>query len=293
MTKHIVSQTGGFSVTFWGVRGTISTPGPDMSRYGGHTSCVQVQCGDVTFALDAGSGIVNMGKQEFSHMHLLLSHTHIDHIIGLCCMGKMFQPDFKADIWAGHLLPEMQIDEALMRLISPPIFPVPLDALESRLAFHDFHAGRALHHTDFLNAGIKVHTIELHHPDRATGYRIEYQDKSVCYITDIEHLRDGLDNRLIDFVSGTDMFIYDSTYDDAEFDTYEGWGHSTWQQAIRIGEAAKVEHIVMFHHNPIATDDMLDQRAEKAHQQSRVRTTFAKEGTCYKLGEALGVKRVG
>ncbi len=293
MTKQATSLEREFSVTFWGVRGTISTPEPEMARYGGHTSCVQVQCGDVTFALDAGSGIVNMGKQEFDHMHLLLSHTHIDHIIGLCCMQKMFQSNFKADIWAGHLLPEMQIDEALMRLISPPIFPVPLDALESQLAFHDFHAGRPLHHTDFLDAGIEVNTIELHHPDRATGYRIEYKGRSVCYITDVEHLRDGLDDKLIDFVRGTDMFIYDSTYDDAEFDTYEGWGHSTWQQAVRIGEAANVKHILMYHHSPSSTDEELDARALKAEQQSRVKTTFAQEGTRYVLGEQLLVKKVG
>ena len=294
MITHTALGQGDFSVTFWGVRGTIATPDADMSAYGGHTSCVQVQCADVTFAMDAGSGIVNMGKQPFHHMHLLLSHTHIDHIIGLCCMEKIFQPTFKADIWAGHLLPDMHIEEALRRLISPPIFPVPLEALESQIAFHDFYAGVSLQHDDFVRSGIEVQTLSLHHPDRATGYRINYAGHSVCYITDVEHLRGGLDDKIIQFIQGVDMFIYDSTYDDAEFERYHGWGHSTWQQAIRLGEAGHVKHIMMFHHNPTATDATLDSRARLAKELTSIRTSFAKQGMHYVLNQtALTAQKMG
>jgi phosphoribosyl 1,2-cyclic phosphodiesterase len=293
MNTHHAFAPKEFAVTFWGVRGTIATPDAEMSRYGGHTSCVQVQCGDVTFALDAGSGIVPMGMQNFKHMHLLLSHTHIDHIIGLCCMQKIFHAEFKADIWAGHLLPDMHIEEALRRLISPPIFPVPLEALESQIAFHDFYAGNTLHHEDFDAAGIEVHTLHLHHPDRATAYRIEYQGHSVCYVTDVEHLRGGLDDKIIQFISAADMFIYDSTYDDQEFERYQGWGHSTWQQAIRLGEAACVKHIMMFHHNPTATDATLDARTKAAKTLTHIRTSFAKQGTRHVLNAQAtqGAKR--
>ncbi len=272
-------MSGSFYVKFWGVRGTIPTPHASKLGYGGNTSCVEVRCGNIIFALDAGTGIIGLGEQEdISHLHLLLSHTHLDHILGLCCMRRIFDEEFSADIWAGHLLPDMFINEALIRLMSPPIFPVPLHTLTSQLAFHDFSAGQTLRHADFRRHEITVETLPLNHPDRATGYRINYKDKSVCYITDIEHLKDGLDEALVEFVKGTDVFIYDCTYDDRNFEPYIGWGHSTWQQGMRLAEAAGVGQLVMFHHDPSATDTDLDARAQDAEKNFSQDAVIAKEG---------------
>ncbi len=273
-----------FTIEFWGVRGTIPTPDKRMLRYGGQTSCVEVRCGDLTFVLDAGTGIVNFGRRrQPSHIHLLLSHTHIDHILGLCCMPQMFDQQFKADIWAGHLLPDMFITEALQQLISPPLFPVALEDVAAQLACHDFSAGHRLVHDDFVQQGVTIDTLPLNHPDRATGYRINYSGHSLCYITDIEHLRDNMDERLIEFVKDTDIFIYDSTYDDRQFDTYEGWGHSTWQQAMRLGKAANVGKIIMFHHDPQSTDEILDKRAEEMLEHYDYPAEIAREGMLFNL----------
>lgn len=276
-----------FYIKFWGVRGTISTPDTRMMRYGGHTSCVEVRCGDVTFALDAGTGIVNMAKQQdFAHMHLLLSHTHIDHIMGLCAMECMFRKGFAADIWAGHLLPDMSVNEALRRLIEPPLFPVPLNAMQASLSFHDFTAGESLEHSDFKSHDIQITTLPLHHPDKATGYRIDYRGHSVCYITDIEHRDNELDAQLIRFVQDCDIFIYDSTYDERQFSKYKGWGHSTWQHALRLGEAAHVGKVVMFHHDPSMTDEMLDARAKEIEEKPHYPFVIAQEGLSIELLKA-------
>jgi phosphoribosyl 1,2-cyclic phosphodiesterase len=271
------------TVTFWGVRGTIPTPDMRMMRYGGNTSCVEVRCGDLVIALDAGTGIRGLSDQaDVQRLHVLLSHTHIDHIMGLICMKKLFNPAFEVDFWSGHLIPELLLHEALGHLISPPIFPVTLDAFPAIMNFHDFTAGRELRHSDFSERGITISTLPLHHPDNATAYRIEYGGRSICYVTDVEHVRGGLDASLIDFIRGADLFIYDSTYDDREFEQYHGWGHSTWQEAMRLGAAAGVDRVVLFHHDPSATDAILDARAEEIATHYTQSATIAREGWVWK-----------
>ncbi len=250
-----------------------------MLRYGGHTSCVEVRCGDLIFALDAGTGILPMTEQEdIQRLHILLSHTHMDHIMGLCCMRKLFDPQFEVNFWAGHLIPERLLHEALEQLLSPPLFPIALKTFPSVMMFHDFRAGHALHHGDFAKRGISIITLPLNHPDRATAYRINYQGKSVCYVTDVEHVRDTLDQALISFISGCDVFIYDSTYDERDFALHEGWGHSTWQHAVKLGEQAKVGNVVLFHHDPYSTDDLLDARAREIKETYRQSVIIAREG---------------
>jgi ribonuclease BN (tRNA processing enzyme) len=123
-----------------------------------------------------------------------------------------------------------------------------------------------------------IYTMPLHHPDRATAYRIVYQGKSVAYVTDVEHKDDELDKFLISFIRNSDVFIYDSTYDDRQFEEYIGWGHSTWQHAMRLGEAASVGKVVMFHHDPGATDDVLNDRAEEVQLNYTQPAVIAKEG---------------
>jgi phosphoribosyl 1,2-cyclic phosphodiesterase len=282
------SMTKPFYVKFWGVRGTIPTSDPRMLRYGGNTSCVEVRCGDVVIALDAGTGIIPMVEQgHLCHLHLFLSHTHIDHVMGLCCLRKLFDPKFTMDVWAGHLLPEKLINEALEQLLSPPLFPIALSDFPANLTYHNFSAasGHALRHDDFTLNGITVTTLPLNHPDRATAYRIDYQGHSVCYVTDVEHCRDGLDEAICRFIHGADVFIYDSTYDDDQYAAHEGWGHSTWQQAMRLGERAGVGKVVMFHHDPDSTDEILDARASLLSKNYTQPACIAREGVVIHLNE--------
>lgn len=250
-----------FSIAFWGVRGTMPTPSREMLRYGGHTSCVQMRCGGRELIFDAGSGLYPLGEALTAReVDIFLSHTHIDHVMGFPFFSGAYAPDFTIRMWAGHLLPERTLRETMAMLMQPPLFPLTLEDLRAALSFHDFIAGEPLRHAALDAAGIAIRTLPLRHPDRATAYRVEYAGRAACYVTDVEHTDQELDSTLREFVRGADVMIYDSTFDDADFVRFRGWGHSTWQQAVRLGQAADVAQVVLFHHDPGMSDALLDAR---------------------------------
>lgn len=279
-----MTQHDGFDIQFWGVRGTLPTPFATHLRYGGNTSCVQMCCAGHTLIFDAGTGLYPLGESErILDADLFLSHTHIDHILGFMFFSPMFDKQASIRCWAGHLKAEgRNLKDTLARLISPPIFPLTMDFFKADLCYTDFTAGETIDAPHLRDAGIRITTLPLLHPDRATGYRVDYAGKSACYITDIEHLRDGLDQALVEFVRDADLFIYDSTFDDEHFDRFIGWGHSTWQEAMRIADAANVKQLALFHHDPGCDDDTLDARAEKL-QAARPQDCVAKEGMVVRL----------
>lgn len=273
-----------FKVTFWGVRGTVPTPGVATHKYGGHTSCVQMICGGRELIFDAGTGLYPLGEAlDTNEVDIFLSHTHIDHIMGFPFFSGAYDRDYTVRLWAGHLLPEHSIREVMGTLMHPPIFPLTLDDLRSKLSFHDFHAGEDIRHESLMQAGIVIHTLPLNHPDRATAYRVEYAGHAACYVTDVEH-RDGtLDEKLLGFIKDADLLIYDSTFDDKDFARFNGWGHSTWQHAARLGKAANVKHVALFHHDPGMTDAKLDERMTQLNQM-KPDSYVAYEGLTLELG---------
>lgn len=253
-----------FTVRFRGVRGTIPTSGPATARYGGNTSCVEVRCGNRLIILDAGSGIRQLGEQlQDREMDILLSHTHIDHILGLPFFVPAYDSACTLRLWAGHLLPESTLKKALGQYMCPPLLPVTPEHFKAEVAFHDFQAGENLSGGIWMESGIRVLTLPLAHPDQATGYRIEYAGAALCYITDYEHSSEVPDAALAEFVRGADALIYDSTYSDEEFARYKGWGHSTWQQGVRLANAAGVKRLCVYHHDPSSDDAKLDAVAAK------------------------------
>ncbi|MBS0537959.1 MAG: MBL fold metallo-hydrolase [Proteobacteria bacterium] len=253
----------GLKVRFWGVRGSISCAGPEYVRYGGNTSCLEVTAGGRRLIFDAGSGIRTLGldlvRQAPLDLDIYFTHTHLDHLSGLTFFAPLFDARNSVRLWAGHLEAPHTLKSVVNNLMQAPIYPVTLDIFRASVGFKEFRCG------DTLDCGpITLRTAPLNHPNGATGYRIEHGGKSICYITDTEH-RDGeRDKTIVELCRGADVMIYDSSYTDEEYERYRGWGHSTWQEGVRVADAAGVGTLAIFHHDPSHDDAFMDDVARKA-----------------------------
>jgi phosphoribosyl 1,2-cyclic phosphodiesterase len=249
---------------FWGVRGSIACASPEHMKYGGNTSCIEVQAGDHCFVLDAGTGIRSFGESLIGRgghvSHLLLTHTHWDHINGFPFFVPAYNPEVSFTIMAGHLMEQGGIQEILSSQMNNPMFPVPLEAMQANIVYEDFHAGENFD----LQDGTKILTAPLNHPNGATGYRIEHGGKAAVYVTDTEHALDKRDQNILGLIDGADVVIYDSTYTDEEFPSKIGWGHSTWREGMRLCQEANVKQLAIFHHDPGHDDDFMDKLAVEA-----------------------------
>lgn len=254
-----------FKVKFWGVRGTIACPGPRHAIYGGNTSCVEVSMGGTKVIFDAGTGIRSLGnwmlKKNAKQATILLSHTHWDHINGFPFFKPAFDPECTFDIRAGHLSGR-RIADVLAEQMTAPYFPVPIDIMQAKFTFHDFNAGDEFD----LGPNVHVRTAALNHPGGATAYRLEHAGKSMCYVTDTEHLPGKPDQNVLKLIEGADLVIYDCSYEDSEFAAKVGWGHSTWQEGVRLGMAANVKQLAIFHHDPDHEDDKMEEIECKAKE---------------------------
>jgi phosphoribosyl 1,2-cyclic phosphodiesterase len=271
-------MSGEFSCTFWGVRGSIACPGHEFERYGGNTSCVEVRCGEHLLIFDAGTGLRPLGVRlkglSSLEIDLFLTHSHLDHIVGIPFFKPLFDAGNKVSFWAGHLLPERNLRDVLCTMMVPPLFPVPIDIFAAKTSYNDFAVGQTLQ----PRPGVTLRTAQLNHPNGATGYRIDYDGKSICYVTDTEHVAGKLDANILSLIEGADMLIYDSTYTEAEYPRYKGWGHSTWSEGLRLAEAAGVKTFVAFHHDPSHDDEFMDGVAD-ALAKARPGSLVAREGT--------------
>jgi phosphoribosyl 1,2-cyclic phosphodiesterase len=272
-----LSDETSFFVRFWGVRGSVACPGESHRRYGGNTSCLEVRCGERLLIFDAGTGLRPLGDAidgvQPVEADMLLTHTHHDHIAGLPFFSPFFNKQNRFRIWAGHLAPARSLHNVLCQFMSAPLFPVPPQVFSADVIYRDFTAGEALEFGD----GIQIRTGALNHPNGATGYRIDYDGRSVCYITDTEHVPGEPDRSILALIEGADYVIYDSSYTDQEFSDYVSWGHSTWQEGARLCDAAGVGTLVIFHHDPSHDDDFMDRVADEAAKK-RPGTIVAREG---------------
>ncbi len=276
---HSAVRPPGLSLRFWGVRGGLPAPGPDTLRYGGNTACVEVRCNGRLLILDAGSGLRCLGnalmqeEQEAVAAEVLCSHTHLDHICGLPFFAPLYRSGTRLRIWGGKSGVPATLEAVLGATLSGPLMPDLLPRVHAQVDFLEFRPG------DILSPwpGLRVSTAELHHPGSAVGYRLEWNGKTVAYVTDTEHDPAARDADVLRLAKDADILIYDATYTDEEFPLYKGWGHSTWQEGVRLADAAGAKRLVLFHHAPSRTDIELD-RIETEAAALRPGTVAAREG---------------
>jgi phosphoribosyl 1,2-cyclic phosphodiesterase len=250
-------------IKIWGCRGSLAAPGPDTVRYGGNTSCLEVRLSDGTLiVLDAGTGIRRLGKSlgedPPSTIHLLLTHLHLDHLLGLGFFPPMWKPDCKLHIW-GPSSAMRSLQELIERYLSPPFFPLQLGDVAESLEFHDNPFGD----WNIGNATITANYVT--HQGPTIGYRIRENGTSFAYIPDHEPARDvPLSDREPEWISGigiangADVLFHDSQYSEEEYGERIGWGHSAIHHAITFAKIAEVKQLIMFHHDPEHSDEDLE-----------------------------------
>lgn len=275
-----------FTIHFWGVRGSIACPGAATVKYGGNTPCVEMLVGGHRLIFDAGTGIHVLGQALLQDLpvsgHLFFSHSHWDHIQGFPFFLPAFMEGNEFDIYGGVIPNGMTIEQRLREQMMQPNFPVPLQVMGANLRFHN------LEYDSVTTLGdVTIQTGLLNHPGKAMGYRVNWQDRAVAYITDTEHVRDELDRHVLALADGADVLIYDSTYTDEEYyDPHAGkigWGHSTWQEGVKIARAANVDRLVIFHHDPSHDDRFMDEIALAA-AEAFPRSVVAWEGMEISVG---------
>jgi phosphoribosyl 1,2-cyclic phosphodiesterase len=277
-------------LTVWGTRGSIPAPGPETVRYGGNTSCVEVRDARGTvLVLDAGSGIRRLGfalAGGSERVDLLLTHLHMDHIIGLGFFAPLRQPGRPVHIW-GPASATMSLGQRLTRYLSPPLFPVRLRDLPCALELHEVPCG------DFAVGDFTISAALVCHPDPAVGYRITTPGATLTYLPDHEPAlgepRSNLDGAWTSgyaLAAGADLLIHDAQYTEEEYAPRTGWGHSTLAQAVAFGSLAGVRGLMPFHHDPTHSDEELDRMfaAAMAALRPAFPVTPAVEGASFTLG---------
>jgi phosphoribosyl 1,2-cyclic phosphodiesterase len=293
-------------VRFWGTRGSIATPGPSTLRYGGNTSCVEVtsDAGDIIL-IDAGTGANALGRALIEQGrarrgHILISHTHWDHIQGLPFFAPLFAPGGEWHIYGpralGHSLRDIiagQMDYAY--------FPVALNAFAANVHFHEVVEG------GFSVGEVRVHTQYLNHPALTVGYRLEADGARVVYASDHEpHSPDAGEGHAeqaesgdiahVEFLREADLVIHDAQYTAAEYPEKLGWGHSTIEYAVDAAIAADARQLALYHHDPARTDEAIDQlidaaRARVARLEAELVVMGAAEGDAIELRGAANANK--
>ncbi|MBD2576218.1 MBL fold metallo-hydrolase [Oscillatoria sp. FACHB-1406] len=271
-----------FAIQFWGVRGSIPSPGPTTLRYGGNTSCIEMRIGGKRLIFDGGTGLRLLGKSLSpsleEEIYMFFTHYHWDHIQGL----PFFFPSFDEEsrfIIHGQVPDEgepMKMARHFRDRVLHLNSPIPIAQIRAQMKFHDLVCGEL-----FTLDDIAIETAPLNHPNGAMGYRISWGGHTAVYCTDTEQFPDRLDENVLHLARDADILIYDAMYTDEEYHNPKtpkvGWGHSTWQEGVRVCQAAGVKRLVVFHHDPNHSDDFLDNVAIEV-EAALPGSVLAKEG---------------
>jgi phosphoribosyl 1,2-cyclic phosphodiesterase len=274
----------------WGCRGSVPSPGPTTVICGGNTSCVELSLDDGTvLVLDAGTGIRDLGddlvERGVRRIHLLLTHLHLDHVEGLRFFGPMWDKNVTLDVW-GPPSTVLSLEDSIARTFSPPLFPIDLGVVPAQVAFHDAPRQPWQIESALVTAALVVH------PGPTLGYRIEADGSSIAYLPDHEPALTGIEQRSSDWISGAaiaegvDVLLHDAQYFEDEYAERIGWGHSSVSDTIAYAQALRVGRLVLFHHEPHHSDEVLsglEGRAQELVRQDGGRPTLAREGMVVEL----------
>ena len=296
---------------FWGVRGSIPCPGPDTVKYGGNTLCLELQFCDLErlIIFDAGSGMRGLGdkmilqnpKNGPMHADILLSHTHLDHILGLPFFAPIYDPRTKLRIYGPVTCEEILLKDVIGGQFSYRYFPVRQNELAATIEYVDLKEGRY-----DLGDGIHLTSKYLNHPLLSLGYRIEYNGKTICTAFDTEPFfnmfsADPSDpdfdellssegdvaaqeenRRMEEFFKGADLLIHDGQYTMAEYERgKKGWGHTPIEYLIDAAKRSLVKRLAICHHDPLRSDSQIDELSDiysRGEMTGDMETFFAREG---------------
>ncbi len=273
------------SIDFWGVRGSVPSPGSETIRYGGNTSCISITVENKILILDAGTGIRDLGnsmiEQSDLKIFVIITHTHWDHIQGFPFFTPIYQPNRPV-----YMFPTLHkknlVLSSLIDQMDGAHFPLTPDQIPSNFNFITEDP------LEFLSKnGFYMELVPMNHPGGAFGYKIKFDDTVICYFTDNEidppYPKSIELNELTEQCKNADVLIHDAQYTEDDMPFKHGWGHSLISQVTDLGKTAKVKNLVYFHHDPDSTDDELDAQLEKVSKTlqengSSVKPYFAYEG---------------
>jgi phosphoribosyl 1,2-cyclic phosphodiesterase len=277
-------------VKFWGVRGSIPTPGPTTVKYGGNTSCVEVRANGQIIILDAGTGLRLLGRHlvaEFGtqplDLTLLLTHTHWDHIQGLPFFQPVYKPQNHLRI-LGYEGARHGLEVVLAGQMESPFFPIGLREVPANVRIEE------LKEMNFSLGPVRVQACFANHPGKCVGYRLFTSDGSIAFFPDNELPRQNAsgNRKLIEFLRGTDLLIMDTMYDAAEYKGHTGWGHGCLDDVVALALRAEAKKLFLFHHEPNHDDAKVSQmlahaRKLVATRKGNLHVEAAREGVTVEL----------
>ena len=275
-------------ITVWGCRGSLPSPGPEKNKYGGNTSCVQVEHKDTCIVLDGGSGIQRLGASfgdKYKEVHILLTHLHIDHTMGLGFFLPLYNPNVDVHIWGPSTTIE-SLTQRLRRYFSPPLFPVRLSELPKHPEIHE------LNNSDFTIGDINVKSNYICHPGPTLAFRLSTESGSFAYMPDHEVTLGSANfpnepewTSGYDIAKDVDLLFHDSQYRTEEYASRIGWGHSSIKDSVEFGTLCNVKQMELFHHDPLHTDSQLEKNINdfKLTDKSEFPINLCAEGNVYQL----------
>jgi phosphoribosyl 1,2-cyclic phosphodiesterase len=273
------------NLRFWGVRGSIPTPHVDRLRYGGNTTCLEIDARDEEeiVIIDCGSGLRALGEElprrpPIRRVHILMTHFHWDHIQGLPYFPPLFQHNVDIVFYSTH--PPDRVRGLLQVQMADPFFPVPFAAIPSNAEFRHVEFGRP-----FSAGALRAEAFPLRHPQGCSGFRLELNGKVLVHASDHEYGDTAVDAGIIRAARNADMLVMDAQYTPEEYVAKTGWGHSSIAHAVEAANGADVARLILFHHDPMHNDTFLDGMLESTRQLYPC-TDMACEGRTFEVDAA-------